>query len=65
MSRDEPFTEPADGQDSVVVPYMLRNNDILLIQGHNYFDQLYDEAATRCRMMSVSVHDRSREIETI
>jgi hypothetical protein len=53
-----------------VVPYTLRNNDILLIEGRNYsptqfleqikldFDQLYEEAGTRRRMMSVSAHDR-------
>jgi hypothetical protein len=48
----------------------LRNNDILLIEGRNYspamfieqvkmdFDQLYEEAGHRRRMMSVSAHDR-------
>jgi len=53
----------------VVVPYTLRNNDILLIEGRNYspgkfleqikldFDQLYEEAGRRRRMMSVSAHD--------
>nr|WP_251256209.1 polysaccharide deacetylase family protein [Burkholderia mallei] len=70
VSRDEPFIEQVNGQDFVVVPYTLRNNDILLIEGRNYspgqfleqikldFDQLYDEAATRRRMMSISAHDR-------
>lgn len=70
LSRDEPFIEPVDGKDFVVVPYTLRNNDILLVEGRNYspdqflgqikrdFDQLYDEAATRRRMMSISAHDR-------
>ncbi len=50
----------------MVVPYTLRNNDILLIEGRNYspdkfldqikldFDQLYEEAATRRRMMSIT-----------
>ena len=59
-----------NGTDFVVVPYTLRNNDILLIEGRNYspeqflaqikldFDQLYDEAGSRRRMMSVSAHDR-------
>jgi peptidoglycan/xylan/chitin deacetylase (PgdA/CDA1 family) len=69
-SRDEPFIEPVDGKDFVVVPYTLRNNDILLVEGRNYspvkfldqikmdFDQLYEEAGQRRRMMSVSAHDR-------
>ena len=69
-SRDEPFIEEVDANDFVVVPYTLRNNDILLIEGRNYspkkfleqikleFDQLYDEAGTRRRMMSISAHDR-------
>lgn len=70
ISRDEPFIEQVNGQDFVVVPYTLRNNDILLIEGRNYspsrfleqikldFDQLYDEAGRRRRMMAVSAHDR-------
>jgi peptidoglycan/xylan/chitin deacetylase (PgdA/CDA1 family) len=70
LSRDEPFIEQVNGKDLVVVPYTLRNNDILLIEGRNYsprkfieqikmdFDQLYDEADLRRRMMSVSAHDR-------
>ena len=70
MSRDEPFIEQVNGKNFVVVPYTLRNNDILLIEGRNYspaqfveqikmdFDQLYEEAEHRRRMMSVSAHDR-------
>jgi peptidoglycan/xylan/chitin deacetylase (PgdA/CDA1 family) len=70
VSRDEPFVEQVDGKDFAVVPYTLRNNDILLIEGRNYspskfleqikldLDQLYEEAAHRRRMMSVSAHDR-------
>ncbi|OFA03697.1 peptidoglycan deacetylase [Duganella sp. HH101] len=70
VSRDEPFIEQVNGRDFVVVPYTLRNNDILLIEGRNYspqaflaqikgeFDQLYEEAGTRRRMMSISAHDR-------
>lgn len=70
LSRDEPFIEQVNGKDFVVVPYTLRNNDILLIEGRNYspsqfleqikldFDQLYEEGATRRRMMSISTHDR-------
>lgn len=53
-----------------MVPYTLRNNDILLVEGRNYspdkfleqikldFDQLYEEGATRRRMLSLSAHDR-------
>ena len=70
ISRDEPFIEEVDGNDFVVVPYTLRNTDILLIEGRNYspkkfleqikldFDQVYEEAETRRRMMSISAHDR-------
>ncbi|RQS61857.1 polysaccharide deacetylase [Burkholderia sp. Bp8963] len=70
VSRDEPFIEAVDGRDFVVVPYTLRNNDILLIEGRNYspsmfleqikldFDQLYAEAGQRRRLMSISAHDR-------
>jgi len=70
LSRDEPFIEQVNGKDFAVVPYTLRNNDILLIEGRNYspdkfldqikmdFDVLYREGATRRRMMSISAHDR-------
>ncbi len=70
VSRDEPFIEQVNGHDFVVVPYTLRNNDIVLVEGRNYspqqflaqikleFDQLYEESSTRRRMMSVSAHDR-------
>ncbi|MGV7206441.1 polysaccharide deacetylase family protein [Oxalobacteraceae bacterium A2-2] len=70
VSHDEPFIEQVNGKDFVVVPYTLRNNDIVLIEGRNYtpqqfleqikgeFDQLYEEAGTRRRLMSVSAHDR-------
>ena len=70
VSRDEPFIQKVDGKDFIVVPYTLRNNDILLIEGRNFtpgqfldqikldFDQLFEEGATRRRMMSISAHDR-------
>lgn len=70
VSRDEPFIEAVNGKDFVVVPYTLRNNDIVLVEGRHYspqafleqvkldFDQLYEEAGTRRRMMSISAHDR-------
>ncbi len=58
------------GKDFVVVPYTLRNNDILLVEERHFtpgqfleqlkleFDQLYEEGARRRRMMSISAHDR-------
>src|SRR6185437_3105335 len=70
LSRDEPFIEQVNGMDFVVVPYTLRNNDILLVEGRNYspdmflaqvkrdFDELYRAADARRRMMSISAHDR-------
>jgi peptidoglycan/xylan/chitin deacetylase (PgdA/CDA1 family) len=70
LSRDEPFIEQVNGRDFVVVPYTLRNNDILLVEGRNYsptqfleqikldFDQLYEEGRWRRRMFSLSAHDR-------
>ncbi len=70
LSRDEPFLTRVDGQNFAVVPYTLRCNDILLIEGKNFsadqfaqqvraeFDQLYKEGATRRRQMSISFHDR-------
>jgi peptidoglycan/xylan/chitin deacetylase (PgdA/CDA1 family) len=70
LSRDEPFIEQVSGKDFVVVPYTLRNNDILLVEGRNYspsqfleqikldFDQLYEEGSRCRRMFSLSAHDR-------
>jgi len=70
LSRDEPFIIQVNNKDFVVVPYTLRNNDIVLISGQWFstdqflqqvkmeFDQLYEESAYRRRMMSVSFHDR-------
>ncbi|RFZ85223.1 polysaccharide deacetylase [Mucilaginibacter terrenus] len=70
LSRDEPFLIPVEGKKFVVVPYTLRCNDILLLEGRNFsstqfletlkleFDQLYKEGATKKRMMSFSAHDR-------
>jgi len=37
VSRDEPFIEQVNGKDFVVVPYTLRNNDIVLIEGRELF----------------------------
>jgi peptidoglycan/xylan/chitin deacetylase (PgdA/CDA1 family) len=70
VSRDEPFTVTVRGQPFAVVPYTLRNNDIVRYDNpaltvgaytaelKSEFDQLYQEAAARRRMMSISTHDR-------
>ena len=70
LSRDEPFIIPVSQKDFVVVPYTIRNNDIVLIEGKNFstdqflnqvkmeFDQLYAEAEFKRRQMSISFHDR-------
>ncbi len=70
LSRDEPFITKVRGKDFVVMPYTLRNNDIVNIEGKSWspdqflyqlkaeFDQLYEEGASKRRMMSVSLHDR-------
>lgn len=70
LSRDEPFVTKVRGKNFVVIPYTLRNNDIVNIEGRHWspdqflaqlkfeFDQLYAEGAEKRRMMSVSLHDR-------
>lgn len=70
LSRDEPFITKVNGKNFVVMPYTLRNNDIVNLEGKNWspdqfltqlkmeFDQLYEEGATKRRMMSISFHDR-------
>ncbi|APR76117.1 Polysaccharide deacetylase [Minicystis rosea] len=70
VSRDEPFIVPVRGKPFGVVPYTLRNNDIVRYDApalsadafaadlRAEFDVLYAEAAVRRRMMSVSTHDR-------
>ena len=70
LSRDEPFITQVNSKDFVVVPYTLRCNDIVLMEGKNFsadqflgqlkleFTQLYAESARKRRMMSVSFHDR-------
>jgi len=35
-ATDEPFIEQVNGKDFVVLPYTLRNNDILTTEGQNY-----------------------------
>lgn len=70
VSRDEPFVIPVRGRDFVVVPYSLTLNDIIQFEAYKFtteayerqlrdeFDVLYEEAAVRRRMMSISTHDR-------
>ncbi len=70
LSRDEPFLLKVKGKDFVVVPYTIRCNDIVLIEGKNFsadqfvrqvimeFDQLYKESEKKRRQMSISFHDR-------
>ena len=69
-SRDEPFIVELKGGDFVTVPYTFHLNDIVSYPflGWNAgayaealcdeFDQLYEEGASRRRMMVVSLHDR-------
>jgi peptidoglycan/xylan/chitin deacetylase (PgdA/CDA1 family) len=67
--RDEPFIIPVRGRDFAMVPYTIHMNDMLFPfqgydpQGHEQslrdeFDQLYEEASTRRRMMVIGMHDR-------
>jgi peptidoglycan/xylan/chitin deacetylase (PgdA/CDA1 family) len=70
VSLDEPFIATVDGGDFVIVPYTITNNDIVQFERYSFdslaferqlvdeFDQLYEEAGTRRRMMSISLHDR-------
>lgn len=70
LSRDEPFVTMVRGKKFAVIPYTLRNNDIVLVEGRHFsadqflnqlkleFDRLYEEGKTKRRMMSVSLHDR-------
>jgi peptidoglycan/xylan/chitin deacetylase (PgdA/CDA1 family) len=70
LSRDEPFIIQVNNTDFAVVPYTLRCNDIVLIEGKNFsadqflnqlkleFTQLYEESAVKRRQMSISFHDR-------
>jgi len=70
LSRDEPFIIKVNNHDFAVVPYTLRCNDIMLIEGRNFstdqffnqvkseFDQLYAESEYKRRQLSISFHDR-------
>lgn len=70
LSRDEPYIISVNNRPFAVVPYTIRCNDIVLMEGRHFsagqfleqlkleFVQLYAESAARRRMMSISFHDR-------
>ncbi|SMC35214.1 polysaccharide deacetylase family protein [Chryseobacterium sp. YR221] len=70
VSHDEPFITKVQGKNFMVIPYTIRNNDIVNIEGKHWspdqfltqlkfeFDRLYEEGASKRRMMSISFHDR-------
>ncbi|MCQ9633500.1 polysaccharide deacetylase family protein [Chryseobacterium sp. WG23] len=70
VSHDEPFITKVKGKNFMVIPYTIRNNDIVNIEGKHWspdqflaqlkfeFDRLYEEGASKRRMMSISFHDR-------
>ena len=70
VSTDEPFIIPVNGKDFAIVPYTINLNDIVQFERYSFdthgfekqlydeFDVLYEEAKTRRRMMSISLHDR-------
>ena len=70
VSADEPFIIPVNGKDFAIVPYTINLNDIVQFERYSFdthgfekqlydeFDVLYEEAKTRRRMMSISLHDR-------
>jgi len=70
LSRDEPYTQDLHGQPFVTMPYTIHMNDIGSYdfpgfspqdyeqQLKDEFDQLYEEALYKRRMMLISFHDR-------
>ncbi|MEH3089005.1 MAG: polysaccharide deacetylase family protein [Microbacterium arborescens] len=70
LSSDEPFLQRIGGRPFATVPYSVHLNDIASFDFAGFspadyeqqlvdeFDQLYDEGATRRRMMSIGLHDR-------
>ncbi len=70
VSRDQPFITMVRGKPFAVIPHTIRINDIVLMEGKGFsaeqflselkreFDQLYAEGKEKCRMMSLSMHDR-------
>ena len=70
LSADEPFIQQLPRGPFVTVPYTVHMNDIASFDFAHFspsdyeqqltdeFEQLYEEGATRRRMMSLSLHDR-------
>lgn len=70
LSRDEPYTQILNGRPFVTMPYTIHMNDIGSYDFNTFspadyeqqlkdeFDQLYEEAKTKRRMMLISFHDR-------
>jgi peptidoglycan/xylan/chitin deacetylase (PgdA/CDA1 family) len=70
LSADEPFIQQINGAPFVTVPYTVHMNDIASFDFAGFsptdyeqqlgdeFEQLYEEGASRRRMMSISLHDR-------
>jgi len=70
LSADEPFIQQINGAPFVTVPYTVHLNDIASFDFADFsptdyeqqlgdeFEQLYEEGASRRRMMSISLHDR-------
>ncbi len=70
LSRDEPYLQDINGKPFVTMPYTIHLNDIGSYNFSGFspqdyeqqlkdeFEQLYQEAAVRRRMMVVSLHDR-------
>lgn len=70
LSTDEPFLQLINGDPFATVPYSVHLNDIASFDFPSFspsdyeqqivdeFDQLYEEGATRRRMMTIGLHDR-------
>lgn len=70
VSSDQPFIIKVKGKDFAIVPYTINLNDIVQFERYSFdthaferqlydeFDQLYEEAASKRRQMSISLHDR-------
>lgn len=70
LSRDEPYVQSLYGKSFVTMPYTIHMNDLGSYNFPNFspadyeqqlkdeFDQLYEEGATKRRMIVVSFHDR-------
>jgi peptidoglycan/xylan/chitin deacetylase (PgdA/CDA1 family) len=70
LSADEPFLQTINGEPFATVPYSVHLNDIASFDFPSFsptdyeqqlideFEQLYDEGATRRRMMVIGLHER-------